>query len=88
MLIRSSNQMPRVTLLKRFPLPRTFGVTPESRIERGRSWPAPAGAKRLKTVEVYRYDPDSGRNPHIDSYQVAIDDCGPMVFGRAYLDQE
>ncbi len=79
MLIRSSNQMPRVTLLKRFPLPRTFGVTPDSRIERGRSWPAPAGAKRLKTFEVYRYDPASGLNPHIDTYELDLDDCGPMV---------
>ena len=71
--------MPRTTLLKRFPLPRNFGVTSESRIELGRTWRAPVEATRLKTFEIYRYDPDSGRNPHLDSYEVDLDDCGPMV---------
>lgn len=42
MLIKSSGQLPGVTLLKRFPVPRNFGVTPSSRIERGKAWPAPA----------------------------------------------
>src|SRR5581483_2900638 len=79
MIIRSSNQVPRATLLKRFPLPRGFGVGAESRIERGRNWPAPYGAKRIKTFEIYRYDPDTRRNPHIDRFEVDLDDCGPMV---------
>ncbi len=79
MIIRSSNQMSRAILLKRFPLPRNLGVTPESRIEPGREWRTPVEAKRIKTFEIYRYDPDSGRNPHIDSYEVDLDDCGPMV---------
>ena len=63
MIIESSDQVPRVTLLKRFPVPRNFKVTPESRIERGRTWPAPAGATRVKAFEIYRYDPDSGAIP-------------------------
>ena len=79
MLIRSSDQVPRVTVLKRFPLPRNFNVSSTSRIERGRTWPAPADASRLKRFEVYRYDPDSGQNPRIDTYQVDLDACGPMV---------
>lgn len=79
MIIESSDQVPRATLLKRFPVPRDFGVTPESRIGRGKSWPAPAGATRIKTFEIYRYDPDSGENPRIDTFEVDIDDCGPMV---------
>lgn len=79
MIIHSSNQVPRVTLMKRFPLPRNFGVNSQSRVERGKMWTAPASAKRVKIFEVYRFDPDSGRNPRIDSYQVDLDDCGPMV---------
>lgn len=79
MIIRSSDQVPRTTLLKRFPLPRNFGVSRQSRIERGRTWPAPAGATRVKTFEIYRYDPDSGRNPRLDSFEVDLDDCGVMV---------
>ena len=64
MIIRSSDQTPRITLMKRFPLPRNFGVSRESRIEQGRMWAAPAGARRLKTFEIYRYDPESGQNPY------------------------
>ena len=33
----------------------------------------------MKTFEIYRYDPDSGANPRLDSYEVDLDDCGPMV---------
>ena len=34
---------------------------------------------RTKRFEIYRYDPDSGSNPHLDTYEVDLDDCGPMV---------
>ncbi len=79
MFIKSSEQHSRVTLLKRFPIPRNFGLSRESRIERGKSWPAPAGATRVKRFDIYRYDPDSGRNPRIDTYEIDLDSCGPMV---------
>ena len=79
MIIESSDQIPRATLLKRFPIPRNFDVSPESRIKRGQTWPAPAGAARVQTFEIYRYDPDSGENPRLDTFQVDLDDCGPMV---------
>ena len=67
MLIRSSDQLPRVTALKRFPVPKNFNASAESRIERGRTWPAPANATRLTTFEIYRYNPDAGLNPRIDA---------------------
>jgi succinate dehydrogenase / fumarate reductase iron-sulfur subunit len=79
MIIRSSGQVPRTTLLERFPVPKNFGVSQRSRVERGRAWPAPAGAKRLKTFEIYRYDPDSAGNPRLDAYDVDLDACGAMV---------
>ena len=60
MIIDTSDQVSPVTLLKRFPVPRNFNVTPESRIETGRTWPVPTGAKRVKAFEIYRYDSDSG----------------------------
>ena len=78
MIVRSSDE-PHTTVLKRFPVPRNFGVSPESRIEPGQTWPAPKGAVRTKRFDIYRYDPDSGKNPRIDSYLVDLDDCGPMV---------
>jgi succinate dehydrogenase / fumarate reductase iron-sulfur subunit len=79
MVVRSSHEVPRVTVLKRFPVPRNLGVSPESRIKRGRRWPAPKGNVRTKPLEIYRYDPDSGENPRIETYEVDLDDCGPMV---------
>jgi len=78
-IVSTSNQQPRVTVLKRFPLPRDLGVSAESRIEPGRTWPAPAGAGRVKAFEIYRYDPDSGRNPRLDRFEIDLDQCGPMV---------
>lgn len=79
MIIRSSDQMPRVTVLKRFPVPKNFAVSPESRIEQGQTWPAPAGATRVKALKVYRYDPDLEGNPRLDTFAVDLDDCGPML---------
>ncbi len=38
-------------------------MTRESRIGRGKSWPAPAGVIKIKTFQTYRYDPDSGESP-------------------------
>ncbi len=43
------------------------------------TWPVPAGAARVKTFEIYRYDPASDTSPHIDTYTVDLDTCGPMV---------
>ena len=61
MLIRSSDQIPRITALKRFPVPRNFNVSSESCIERGKTWHAPANATRVKKFEIYRYNPESGQ---------------------------
>src|SRR5579883_3489569 len=44
MIIRSSNQLSRFTLIKRFPVPR-----------------------------------NSGQSPRIDTFEVDLDECGPMV---------
>jgi succinate dehydrogenase / fumarate reductase iron-sulfur subunit len=84
MFIKSSDQVPRATLLKRFPIPRTFGVGPESRIGRGKVWPAPGGATRIKTFKIYRYDPESREGPRLDSFEVDLDDCGPMVLDALF----
>ena len=84
MIVESSDQVSRRSWLKRFPIPRNFKVTPESRIEKGRIWPAPADAKRVKAFEIYRYDPDSGSNPRLDTFHVDVDDCGPMVLDALF----
>jgi succinate dehydrogenase / fumarate reductase iron-sulfur subunit len=50
-----------------------------SRIGKGRRHAAPAGAGKVKTFRIYRYDPEAGGNPRWDDYDVDVDACGPMV---------
>ncbi|MBM4199616.1 MAG: succinate dehydrogenase iron-sulfur subunit, partial [Gammaproteobacteria bacterium] len=51
-----------------------------SRINRhGKVHKAPAGATNVRTFKVYRYDPDAGENPRVDTFEVDMDRCGPMV---------
>ena len=57
-----------------------FALPANSKIDKnGKVFPAPAGAKNVRTFKIYRFDPDSGRNPRIDTYTLDMDDCGPMV---------
>lgn len=79
MIIHSSDQNPRHTLLKRFPVPKDFKTDRSSRITRGKLWPVPSRAAKTKRLEVYRYDPDKSANPRLDTYEVDVEDCGPMV---------
>lgn len=55
-----------------------------SKVTSGKSWPAPATSKRLKTFKIYRYDPTDGKNPYWDTYQIDLDDCGPMVLDALF----
>ncbi len=50
-----------------------------SQIRTGKTWPKPAGATNLRKFQIYRFDPDSGDNPRVDTYFVDMDTCGPMV---------
>ncbi|MCZ7657659.1 MAG: succinate dehydrogenase iron-sulfur subunit [Xanthobacteraceae bacterium] len=50
-----------------------------SRVTEGRTWPKPEGATNLRELRVYRWNPDDGENPRLDTYWVDMDDCGPMI---------
>jgi succinate dehydrogenase / fumarate reductase iron-sulfur subunit len=56
-----------------------FFLPANSTIGTGKSHAAPAGAVNVKRFKVYRYEPESGDNPRIDTFDIDIDDCGPMV---------
>jgi succinate dehydrogenase / fumarate reductase iron-sulfur subunit len=56
-----------------------FTLPRNSRMVTGTTWPRPEGATNVRTFRIYRYDPDSGRNPRIDTYFIDLDSCGPMV---------
>jgi succinate dehydrogenase / fumarate reductase, iron-sulfur subunit len=50
-----------------------------SKIAEGKVWPRPEGAKRERAFRVYRWNPDDGKNPQIDTYYVDLDESGPML---------
>ena len=54
-------------------------LAPDSRPVKGQKFSAPENSSNIKTFHVYRWDPDTGENPRIDSYELDLDDCGPMV---------
>jgi succinate dehydrogenase / fumarate reductase, iron-sulfur subunit len=56
-----------------------FRLPANSRISRGKTFPAPEGARNVRSFAVYRYAPDTGANPRVDTYEVDLDSCGPMV---------
>ncbi len=55
-----------------------FTLPKNSRVTEGRTWNAPAGGQD-RAFRVYRWDPEAGGAPRIDTYHVDEAQCGPMV---------
>ena len=55
-----------------------FTLPANSKIGEGKTYKA-SGATRIKEFKVYRWNPDDGKNPVMDTYEVDLDKCGPMV---------
>jgi succinate dehydrogenase / fumarate reductase iron-sulfur subunit len=49
-----------------------------SKVGKGKVWPRPEGAK-VTEFRVYRYNPDTPENPHLDTYYVDRSKTAPMV---------
>ena len=56
-----------------------FRLPANSVVRAGKTHTAPDGAKNVRSFEIYRWDPDAGDNPRVDSYPVDTNTCGPMV---------
>jgi succinate dehydrogenase / fumarate reductase iron-sulfur subunit len=59
-----------------------FTLPRNSKVEKGKAWnPPPSGAKegRWREYRIYRFDPETGENPRLDTYWVDMNECGPMV---------
>lgn len=59
-----------------------FTLPKNSKVKQGKAWnPPPEGAEkgRYREYRIYRFDPDTGENPRLDTYWVDMNDCGPMV---------
>jgi len=56
-----------------------FTLPKNSKVKEGKTFKAPAGTKNIKVFKVYRWNPDDGENPRVDTYEIDRDQCPPMV---------
>ena len=56
-----------------------FALPKNSRVRPGKVHRAKPGAENVKPFKIYRYDPDEGQNPRVDTYEIDLAECGPMV---------
>ena len=56
-----------------------FNLPKNSEITKGKYYKSESSSTNLKKVNVYRWNPDDGNNPRVDTYEVDMDNCGPMV---------
>ena len=50
-----------------------------SKVSEGKTWNRPEHDGDWKEIRVYRWNPDDGKNPRIDTYHIDRKQCGPMV---------
>jgi succinate dehydrogenase / fumarate reductase iron-sulfur subunit len=56
-----------------------FTLPANSQVQPGKVHKAQAGAARVKVFKIYRWDPEGDANPRLDSYEIDLAACGPMV---------
>jgi succinate dehydrogenase / fumarate reductase iron-sulfur subunit len=56
-----------------------FTLPANSKLRAGKTHAGPDGATRTRKFKVYRWDPEDDDNPRTDTYEIDLDDCGPMV---------
>ena len=54
-------------------------LPPNSKVKNGKEYKESESISSSRKLKIYRYDPDSGDNPSIDTYEIDQDKCGPMV---------
>ena len=50
-----------------------------SKVKVGKTWNQSENSKSLRKLQIYRWNPNDGENPRLDTYFVDPEDCGPMV---------
>lgn len=56
-----------------------FSLPKNSKVKKGKLHKAPDGATNVRNFQVYRWSPEDDENPRVDTYEVDMDTCGPMV---------
>ena len=57
----------------------TFRLPKNFQIEKGATYSCSGQHGRVRPVKIYRWNSDDGRKPRLDTFDVDIDECGPMV---------
>jgi succinate dehydrogenase / fumarate reductase iron-sulfur subunit len=55
-----------------------FTLPANSKVTEGQTFKAKS-AKKPRNFKVYRWTPDDGKNPRVDTYEIDMADCAPMV---------
>ena len=55
-----------------------FRLPVNSIVRKGKTFTVEGGTN-IKKFQIYRYDPESDKTPYINTYEVDLDSCGPMV---------
>ena len=45
-----------------------FTLPQNSKVGKGKRFPAKAGAKNVRSFKIYRWNPDDAANPRLDTY--------------------
>lgn len=56
-----------------------FTLPKNSKVLKGKHFKANEQAKNIRVFEIYRFDPETGENPRLDTFEIDMDNCGPMV---------
>ncbi len=56
-----------------------FKLPANSTMTDGKTYKVGNAGGDVRTFKIYRWSPDDEANPRIDSFEVDLDDCGPMV---------
>ena len=62
-----------------------FTLPKNSKVTEGKTWAYPTGAQDVREFRIYRWNPDDGQNPRLDTYYVDTGDCFHSDSGSAVL---
>ena len=54
-----------------------------SKVKKGHYYKDKTGSKNIRKINVYRWDPSSGDNPRLDTYEVDMDNCPSKVLDES-----
>ncbi len=61
-----------------FTLPKNSKISKQGEVHKAET------SGRVRKFRIYRYDPDSGKNPRYDTFEIDLDECGPMVLDALF----